>query len=392
MPTPRIEIDLRKICHNTRCLVDRLRPSRINVVGVTKGVCGHPAVAQAMLDGGAVGLADARISNVERLRNASVTAPISLIRTPMLSQVEQVVSLCDVSHNTEIAVIAALSEAASRQGTVHDVILMVEFGDGREGILPANLEVIARRVLALKGVRLKGIGANFACLNAAPPDSVAMNRISCLADAVEQSCGVLLQVVSGGNSASLPLILGAGSLGRTNCLRLGEALLLGVEPLTQTRIAGLHTDAFCLIAEVIEVHACDRSDRVFRPSSSSEPVAEVCLPHARVILAIGQQDVDAVDLLLPPGTNLVGATSDHLVLETRDRRMKVGDEMRFQPNYSAVLRAMSSGDILVELGPDQPEPASQPNGHPRGVGSKRSLTPKGEGYLSPRSPRPFELV
>lgn len=392
MPAPRIEIDLRKIRHNTRCLVDRLRPRGIDVIGVTKGVCGYPAVAQAMLNGGAVGLADARVSNIERLRNASITAPISLIRTPMLSQVEQVVSLCDASHNTEIAVIEALSEASSRQGTVHDVILMVEFGDGREGILPSDLEVIARRVLALKGVRLKGIGANFACLNAAPPDSVAMNRISCLADAVEQSCGVLLQVVSGGNSASLALIHSVGSLGRTNCLRLGEALLLGVEPLTQTKIAGLHTDAFCLVAEVIEVHARERSDRTTKPSSISERIAEVCLPHARIILGIGQQDVDAVDLSLPPGTNLVGATSDHLVLETRDRRTKVGDEMRFQPNYSAVLRAMSSGDILVELGPDQPEPASQPNGHPRGIGSTQSLVSKDERCPPPRSPRPLEHV
>lgn len=392
MSAPRLEIDLRKIRHNTRSLVDRLRPRGIDVIGVTKGVCGHPAIAQAMLKGGAAGLADARISNVERLRNASITAPISLIRTPMLSQVEQVVSLCDVSYNTEIAVIEALSKAALRQGTVHDVILMVEFGDKREGILPSDLKVFAKRVLALKGVRLKGIGANFACLNAEPPDSAAMKRISFLVGAVEQSSGMLLQVVSGGNSASLPLILGAGAFGRTNCLRLGEALLLGVDPLTQTNIAGLYTDAFCLFAEVIEMHTCDRSDRVPNPSPMSERVVEASPPYARIILAIGQQDVDAVDLSLPSGTSLVGATSDHLVLETTDHRLKIGDEMRFQLNYSALLRAMSSGDVKVEPRQDLHALESLPRGWPRGKNSERILESDTKGHSSPRSKVLTELA
>lgn len=48
MSCPRIEVDLGKIRRNTQTLVKRLGPRGICVTGVTKAVCGHPAIAQAM--------------------------------------------------------------------------------------------------------------------------------------------------------------------------------------------------------------------------------------------------------------------------------------------------------------------------------------------------------
>ncbi|MGB1753262.1 MAG: alanine racemase, partial [Paracoccaceae bacterium] len=86
MSCPRIEVDLAKIRRNTQTLVSGLSPRGISVTGVTKAVCGHPAIATAMLEGGAVGLADARITNVQNLRVAGLKDLITLIRTPMLSQ------------------------------------------------------------------------------------------------------------------------------------------------------------------------------------------------------------------------------------------------------------------------------------------------------------------
>lgn len=143
MSCPRIEVDLSKICANTETFVRRLSPRGVGITGVTKAVCGHPAIARAMLDGGAVGLADARLGNVQRLRKAGITCPVTLIRTPMVSQADQVVEVCEASYCTELAVIAALGSAAIRKDMVHGIILMVEMGDLREGILPENLADIA---------------------------------------------------------------------------------------------------------------------------------------------------------------------------------------------------------------------------------------------------------
>ena len=351
MSTPRIEVDLGKIRHNTQTVVGRLKAHGIGVTGVTKAVCGHPAIAQAMLDGGAEGLADARLSNVRRLRKADFTCPITLIRTPMLSQANLVVQICETSYNTEMVVIAALAAAAIQNDTVHGIILMVEMGDLREGIMPKDLVAIAQQVVDMPGVALKGIGSNFACLSGKAPGAIEMAALSVLATETEGSSGPFLQTVSGGNSANLPWALAGQATGRINNLRLGEAILMGVDPVSGEQIDGMYTDAFTLFAEVIETD----TKPVRSPANFGDTaLARLrCVPNSgdttRLILAIGHQDTDILGLSMPPGHALVGATGDHLVVATNFARLKVGSEMRFQISYSALMHAMAAPDIETKL-------------------------------------------
>ena len=106
MTAPRLEIDLDKVCHNARTLVDRLAGKGITVTGVTKATLGSPSVARAMRRGGVVGLADSRVENLARLRLGQDSAseegsgPLTLLRSPMGSQIEDVVQTADVSCNT----------------------------------------------------------------------------------------------------------------------------------------------------------------------------------------------------------------------------------------------------------------------------------------------------
>ncbi|MBB5515384.1 putative amino acid racemase [Rubricella aquisinus] len=325
---------------------------------MSKAVRGHPAIAQAMLDGGAAGLAEARLSNVQRLRTAGMTCPITLIRTPMLSQVDHVVQMCETSYNTEPTVMAALAAAAIRHGTVHGIILMVEMGDKREGIIPHDLVIIAQQVMDMPGVALKGIGANFGCLSGIAPTAVQMRALSDLGTDVEGQCGPYLQTVSGGNSTSLPWAFGQATVGRINDLRIGEAILLGVDPITGAQIDGLFQDAFTLVAEVVET---DR--KPLSPSARRAMAGLRLVPKGdgsrRIILAIGDQDTNAAGLTMPPENTLIGATSDHLVIRTQDATLRVGAEMRFEMNYAALMRAMAAPDIQIVQHHDTPAPNSR---------------------------------
>ena len=65
LDTPRLEINIKKIMHNTKAIVNICHTRGIDVVGVTKGISGMPEVAKAMLNAGVVSLADARIRNVQ---------------------------------------------------------------------------------------------------------------------------------------------------------------------------------------------------------------------------------------------------------------------------------------------------------------------------------------
>ncbi|MGH1467196.1 MAG: alanine racemase [Cognatishimia sp.] len=355
MSCPRIEVDLGKIRCNTQTLVERLSPRGIGVTGVTKAICGHPAIAQAMLDGGAAGLADARISNVRRLRAAGMTGPITLIRTPMLNQVDQVVQSCEASYNTEPLIISALAAAAIRKDSVHGIVLMVEMGDQRDGILPENLADIVQLVMNMSGVALKGIGANFACLNGGAPTAFQMAALSALSNRIEGVCGPFLSIVSGGNSANLPWALGEHSTGRINDIRLGEAILLGVEPVSGDQIDGMHTDAFTLVAEVIETDARPLPFPIapIDPTAERLRIVTTSAASVRMIFAIGHQDTDIPGLSMPVGYTLIGATSDHLVVGMPHPLPKVGSEVGFQMNYNALMRAMAAPDIEVTLLGDQ---------------------------------------
>jgi predicted amino acid racemase len=188
-----------------------------------------------------------------------------------------------------------------------------------------------------------------------------MAELSALAVSLEAAFGLVVGVVSGGNSGNLDWALGGAAPGRVNDLRLGESILLGCEPLHRRPIEGLHTDAVTLVAEVIE------SKR--KPSQPRGEIAQtafgaVALPPdrgtmIRTIVAIGHQDVDPAGLTAPPGIAVLGASSDHLVLGSGSRPLAVGTEISFTPDYGALVRAMTSpfvGQTLTGTGGGTPRP------------------------------------
>ncbi len=343
----RLEVDLDKIGHNARQLVERAAARNVSVTAVTKAALGSPELGRVLCAAGAGALGDSRIENIERLRGAGIAAPMLLLRSPMISQVDRVVETDTMSVNTEPVVLTALATAARAAGRVHDVMLMVELGDLREGVMPDQLLETVRHVMGLSSLRLRGIGTNLACRNGIEPSVENMAELSTMVDTVEAACGIEIDVVSGGNSASLDWMLGATTVGRINNLRLGESILLGREPLHRRAIAGLHTDAFTLVAEVIESkrkptkpwgHAAQNS---FGETSQIEDRGDIW----QTILAVGRQDTDAADLRGPADSEILAASSDHLIVQTPDRRSP-GDEIRFEPGYSALLRSMTSPFVI----------------------------------------------
>ncbi len=344
MSAPRLEIRLDRIRHNAKTLVDRLALLGIGVIGVTKAVLGLPEIARELVSAGVTSIGDSRIENIETMRRAGLPCEFALIRSPMISQADRVVANADISHNTEIDVVERLSACAQKQGRTHGVVLMVELGDLREGILPAQLPRFVEQVLRLPNIAFRGIGANLACQSGVSPDQENMNVLSSLAESLEATSGVVVESVSGGNSANLGWAFSTTDVGRVSALRLGEAILLGRDPLHRNAIAGLYTNAFTLVAEVIE---CGRKPTKPWGGLGQAAFGSVkrCTDRgviSQAILAIGRQDIDPDGLEAPDGMEILGASSDHLVLDTGPSSPAIGSEVMFQLNYSALLRSMTS--------------------------------------------------
>lgn len=351
MSAPELRIDLEKIFHNASALVARLQISGISVTGVTKAFLGAPEIAHTMLRAGVASLGDSRIENVERMRQSGITAQIMLIRSPMLSQVDRVVASADVSFNTELEVLAALSEAAKRARKTHGILLMVELGDLREGLMPQDVERAVQAVYELPNINLAGLGANLACRSGVSPDDSNMAQLSALAAVIDQTGRKDPSIVSGGNSSNLNWVFTGGEIGSVNNLRLGEAILLGREALNRQPVEGLFTDAISLTAEVIESK--------IKPSKPWGTVAQSAFGTVtdfnsqgdigQAIVAMGRQDTDPDGLYPPAGVRVLDASSDHLVLAAGNKKLTVGSSVSFQPNYSALLRAMTSPHVTKTL-------------------------------------------
>lgn len=349
MTAPRLEIDLQKIRHNATVLVERLRDRKTSVTGITKAMLGAPELARVMLEAGVSGLGDSRIENIETMRRAGISAPMTLIRSPMPSQSKRVVLSADVSFNTEVEVIRSLSLSAQQEMVAHSVVLMIELGDLREGIMPDALNSIVTQIIQFPNITLIGIGANLACCNGICPDDKNMAELSVLADSVEATFGITLEIVSGGNSANLHWTFDGDHTTRINNLRLGESILLGREPLHREPIEGLYIDAVALIAEVIESKTKPINPWGEMAQTAFDSVAQKQTSVAanresisQTILAIGHQDTDPAGLQMAPGMTILGASSDHLVAETGQFSLRAGSEVTMHPNYSALVRAMTS--------------------------------------------------
>ncbi len=345
MNYPALIIDTKKVESNTRLLVEKCNKYNIHVAGVTKVYCAIPEVAMAEVKGGAYMLADSRVENLKKLKNINV--PKMLLRIPMLSQIEEVIEYVDISLNSEIDVIKALSQKALEKNKVHKVIMMVDLGDLREGVWNSNAVDFAGEIMGLKGIELIGIGTNLTCYGAVIPSAENIGLLVSIAEKIEEKYKINLKIISGGNSSSLHLLDKGEMPKRVNQLRLGEAIVLGNETAYSQRIENTYDNAFILSAEIIELK-----------EKQSIPIGEIGVDafgqkpsyidrgiRNRAILGIGRQDIN-LDGVKPIDTDIIilGASSDHLIIDITDckKTYKLGDVIKFTLTYGALMSAATS--------------------------------------------------
>lgn len=345
--SPRMLINLDKIRYNTCKVVELCHNKGIEVLGVTKGFSAIAPIVSAIIDGGVDGLADARTENIIQLRELGFTQPITLLRIPRLSNVASVVQYSTTSVNSEIAVITALSQAALEYGTIHEILLMVELGDLREGVLVENVLDTIRQVADLPGIKIAGLGTNMGCFGGILPEAANLGTLVRLTHWVNQKLGLDMEVISGGGTSTLLLIEQNKIPDGINQVRIGEGILLGTDTTNQRKIPGLYYDAFMVEAEVIEVKAKPSVPigNIGKDAFGNTPEFVDMGIRDRAIVALGRQDVN-IDGISPvdPSMKILGASSDHLIVDITDanEKVSVGENISFHLSYSGLLSVSQS--------------------------------------------------
>lgn len=88
------------------------------------------------------------------------------------------VKFADVCLNSELETIRMISEEAVRQDKPHKIIIMVETGDLREGVMGGNLVDFYEEIFELPKIDVIGLGTNLNCLNGVMPSTDKLIQLS----------------------------------------------------------------------------------------------------------------------------------------------------------------------------------------------------------------------
>lgn len=354
---PKLVVDLDKLRRN----IDRIRiqceDKGVEIAGVIKGCTGLTECARQFAREGCRFIASSRLEQLETLRSSGIQTQLMMIRVPMLSEVADVVRVTDISLNSEIAVLKALNEEAGAQDKEHQVILMVDLGDLREGFWDKDelLEAALLTENELHNLKLAGIGTNLGCYGAVAATPEKLEELVERAEMIEEKIGRELEFISGGATSTLPRIWEDNLPSRINLLRIGEGILLAadLQELWGYDMSFMHRDVFTLRAEVIEVKEKPSHPvgEIMFDAFGAKPEYEDRGMRRRALLALGKVDYAFCDQLIPrdEGVAILGASSDHTILDIQDaaRFIQVGDVLEFIPHYSNLVYLTSSPNIQI---------------------------------------------
>ncbi|TDO94747.1 putative amino acid racemase [Halanaerobium saccharolyticum] len=347
MNYPQLDIYLNRIKENASKLRQELDGKNIKLTAVVKGFAGNLNVFKAYQEAAIKSIADSRIENIKKFREAGYQDEILMLRIPMPSEIKEIVPYIDASLVTEAKTAELISKAAEAAAKIIDLIIMVDIGDRREGILAQNLAELAEKIEALPGVKLKGIGTNLGCFAGIIPDQKNTFHLINLKRELENKLGRELEILSAGNTATIRLLKEQELAREVSNLRVGEAILLGTDIINQSLINGYHHYNFRLQAEIVELKekpSNPEGEMAFGGQGRGQIIEDKGL-RRRAILAVGKQDIDYHGLYPElEGVDVLGASSDHLITDVTDaaQDLGVGDILTFKINYSAMLRAMTS--------------------------------------------------
>ncbi|NBC67023.1 MAG: alanine/ornithine racemase family PLP-dependent enzyme [Bacteroidetes bacterium] len=339
--------------HNFQFLDELFKKNGIKWGITTKLFCGNKAFLNEVIDLGVGEVHDSRVSNLKVIKEIDPDTVTIYIKPPPKDIVHDVVKYADISLNTELATLHDLSEEAERQNKVHKVIIMIEMGDLREGVMRDDLINFYEKVFRLPGIEVVGLGTNLNCLHGVMPDGDKLIQLALYKQIIELRFKKEIPLVSGGTTVTIPLLLKNQLPTGINHFRVGEALFFGKNLFSDGVIEGMSDRVLELFTQIIELSEKPKvpmGELGVNPQGETTEISEedVGKTSYRAIIDIGVLDIQP-NYLIPVDDNITitDASSDMLVLDvgSNPKGYKVGDMIRFKLKYMGALGLMSSDYI-----------------------------------------------
>lgn len=352
-------IRTKKIVKNLKKLNDYLLAKDIEWTLVVKVLSGHKTALEKIITDPEIkrvhSIGDSRLSSLKMIKKIDPNLVTMYIKPPAISYVESVIKYADISFNSSYPTIKALNDEAQKQGKIHRVIIMIEMGELREGIIRENVVEFYSKIFNLSNIKICGLGTNLGCMYGIEPTYDKLIQLCLYKQLLEAKFGKTINLISGGSSITLPLIGKKKIPVALNHFRIGEAAFLGNSPLNNKKFRNLSTSAFEYDANIIEM---EEKELLPDGKIGDANVGAVTKPEGsedysktyRAILDFGKLDVDVESIKpIDKDVQYTGTTSDMTVYnlgpnitKSQKTKYKVGKKIAFQTQYMAVARLMSS--------------------------------------------------
>ncbi|SHJ81349.1 alanine/ornithine racemase family PLP-dependent enzyme [Flavobacterium haoranii] len=349
-----ITLHREKLRHNFNFLNSLFRERNIHWGIVSKLLCGNTIYLKEIMELGIMEIHDSRISNLKKLKKINPEVQTVYIKPPSKRNISKIIAFADVSFNTEIYTIKMLSEEAKKQNKTHKIVIMIEMGDLREGVLGEELINFYKEVFSLPNIEISGIGTNLNCLSGVMPTQDKLIQLSLYKQLIEAKFNVEIPFVSGGTSVAIPLLLKNARPMAVNHFRIGEALFFGKDLFTGETIEGMHNDVFKLYAEIIEITekpnnpTGELGENVAGNTYEINDDTDLSETSLRAILDFGLLDMQPQYLSSTDDSiNIIDSSSDMTVIDISNSKSnyKVGDLVSFNLQYMGALYLLNSDYI-----------------------------------------------
>lgn len=344
-----IVLNRKHLLHNYQYLSRLFKDHDIEWGIVSKVLCGSTIYLKEIIALGIHQICDSRITNLKTIKSIDPSIETVFIKPPAKRYISSIVKYADASFNTEFETIRMISEEAVKQQKVHKVIIMIELGELREGVMRKDFVDFYAKVFNLPNIEVAGIGTNLTCMYGVLPSQDKLIQLCLYEQLVEAKFNKQIPYISGGTSVTIPLIEQGLIPKGVNHFRVGETLFLGTDAYNNKPNAHLHQHIFKLYAEILEIKEKPNiPDGNIGHNMSGEPVTfgdpSLGTHSYRAIIDIGLLDVDESHIT-PTSDQLkiVGSSSDMMVLDlgTEYNQYKVGSLIEFHLDYMGILRIMN---------------------------------------------------
>ena len=345
-----VTFDTEKLKLNFEFLDNLFTENNIKWSIVTKVLSGNKMFLTELLKLDIDQVCDSRVTNLKIIKSIRPDIETIYIKPPAKRAIASVVRYADISLNTELETIKMLSKEAQRQNKTHKIIIMLELGELREGVMGEDFVDFYESVFEQKNIEVIGVGANLSCLYGVLPNRDKLLHLSLYQQILEAKFNKKIPLVSGGSSVTIPLIFQNILPEGINHFRVGETLFLGTEPYNDAVIEEMSNNIFMLYSEIIEL-----IEKPIVPDGEmgtnlegdtytfdEEDIGQTTI---RAIIDIGLLDVDIKHLeFVDKDITIAGASSDVIVIDLGDNEKgyKVGDVIKFRLDYMGTLRIINS--------------------------------------------------